>query len=130
MAAIWIYRSLLIVRGGWALLEWFFDLGPKRLDSLSLQHPYASLVAHAIAVGLWLVILAGLWFFHRSARLVFVLIFALAVVTLPFRAHLHSVISGPPQPFAIISSVMLAITVAIVAMSFCPPIRDKFSEQT
>ena len=112
------------------MLEWFFDLGPKRLDSLNLHHPYASLFAHAIAMGLWLVILAGLWFFQRSARLVFVSLFALAVLTLPFRAHLHPVISGPSQSFAIITPIMLVITVAIVAMSFCPPIRDKFSPKT
>jgi hypothetical protein len=59
MDAVSIYRAFLIVRGSWTVLEWLFDWGPKRLDSFTLLHPYASLFAHAIAVAFLLVILTG-----------------------------------------------------------------------
>jgi hypothetical protein len=50
MDAASIYRTLLITRGGWAILEWPFGFGPQRVDSFTLLHPYASLFADAIAV--------------------------------------------------------------------------------
>jgi hypothetical protein len=58
-----------------------------------LNHPYAALVADAIAVAFWLTMLAGLWFFQRWARLIFVVLFALALFTRPFRsASLFSIV--------------------------------------
>ena len=72
-----IYRVLIAIRGCWIVVEWFFGWGPhSRVDSLTLLHPYASLVAHAIAVMFLLFILTGLWFFQRWARLIFVLLLA------------------------------------------------------
>jgi hypothetical protein len=128
MYAIWMYRALLILRGGWAVIEWFFGWGPQRVDTFNLLHPLAYLVAHAVAVAFLLVILTGLWFFCRWARLLFVLLLALAVFTAPFRVH--HVISAPSPPFATISLLMLVLTGAIVAMSFLPPVRDMFATQT
>src|SRR5260370_40965446 len=95
MDTVLIYRALLIVRGGWTVLEWFFGWGPQRLDSVTLLHPYASLFAHAIAVAFWLLILTCLGFFQRWARLLFVLLFALSVLSLPFRAH-HVIATPSP----------------------------------
>ena len=128
MDAAWIYRTLLIVRGTWAVLEWFFGLGPQRVDSFTLLHPYASLIAHAIAVAFLLVILTGLWFFCRWARFIFVLLLAVAVIASPFRAH--HFISAPSALFATISLLILLLTGAIVTMSFLPPVRDMFAQQT
>jgi hypothetical protein len=128
MDAVSIYRALLIVRGSWTVLEWLFDWGPKRLDSFTLLHPYASLFAHAIAVAFLLVILTGLWFFCRWARFLFVLLLAVAVLTAPFRAH--HFISAPSSSFATVSLLMLVLTGLIITMSFLPPIRDRFAAQT
>ena|ERR1700730_5276733 len=124
----WIYRTLLVGRGCWAIAEWFFDLGPKRVDSFALLHPFAALFAHAIAVAFLLVILTGLWFFCRWARLILVVLLALAVLTAAFRVH--PVLSAPSSSFAAFSVLMLVLTGAIVAMSFLPPIRVRFATQT
>ena len=73
--AVSIYRILLLLRGCWLLLEWLFAWGPHaRINSVALLHPYAALFADAAAVASWLVILGGLWFFRRWARLIFVLV--------------------------------------------------------
>ena len=72
MGAVSIYRTLLLLRGCWLLLEWLFGWGAHaRVNLLALLHPYAVLFADAAAVASWLVILGGLWFFRRWARLIF-----------------------------------------------------------
>jgi hypothetical protein len=122
-----IYRVLIAIRGSWIVVEWFFGWGAhSRVDSLTLLHPYASLVAHAIAVMFLLLILTGLWFFQRWARLIFVLFLAVALVISPFRAH-YSFFS-PPSFAQAIGVFMLLLTGAIVAMSFLPPVRDCFAK--
>jgi hypothetical protein len=122
-----IYRVLIAIRGCWFVIELFFGWGAhSRVDSLTLLHPYASLVVHAVAVALWLVILTGMWFFQRWARLIFVLLVALALVTSPFRAHYS--FSTPPSFAHAIGIFMLLLTGAIVAMSFLPPVRDCFAK--
>ena len=127
MNATLIYRVLIAIRGCWLVVEWFFGWGAhSRVDSLTLLHPYASLVVHAVAVALWLVILAGMWFFQRWARLIFVLLVALALVTSPFRAHYS--FSTPPSYAQAIAIFMLLLTGAIVAMSFLPPVRNCFAK--
>jgi hypothetical protein len=128
MDAVTTYRALLVLRGSWAVLEWFFGLAPQRLDSFTLLHPYASLFVQAIAVALLLVILTGLWFFFRWARLLFVLLLGLAVFTAPFRVH--HVISAPSPLFVTISLLIFVLTGAIIAMSFLPPVRDRFATKT
>jgi hypothetical protein len=122
-----IYRVLIAIRGCWLVVEWFFGWGAhSRVDSLTLLHPYASLVVHAVAVALSLVILTGMWFFQRWARLIFVLLVALALVTSPFRAHYS--FSTPPSYAQAIVIFMLLLTGAIVAMSFLPPVRNCFAK--
>ena len=72
VGAVSIYRTLLLLRGCWLLLEWLFGWGAHaRVNLLALLHPYAVLFADAAAVASWLVILGGLWFFRRWARLIF-----------------------------------------------------------
>src|SRR5215472_18677570 len=84
MHAISVYRALLLVRVGWLLLEWFFGWDARRHVSFTLLHPYASLFAHAAAEFILLVILIGLWYFRRWARLLFVLALVLSIVDAAF----------------------------------------------
>jgi hypothetical protein len=90
MGALSIYRGLLLLRGCWLLLEWLFGWGAHaRVNSLALLHPYAALFADAAAVASWLVILGGLWFFRRWARLIFVLVLAAGIVYSALGPHHH-----------------------------------------
>jgi hypothetical protein len=75
----------LLVASGMVVRLW----GPHaRANSFASLHPYAALFADAVAVASWLVILGGLWFFRRSARLIFVLVLAVGVV--------YSALAAPP----------------------------------
>src|SRR5262249_24544175 len=128
MSAVSIYRVLLLVRAGWLFLEWFFGWDARRHVSFTLLHPYASLFAHADAEFTLLVILAGLWFFRRWARLIFVLALALSVVDSAFWPYQGLSLS---PPFAIaISWCVVMLNGFIVAMSFLPPVRDVFATHT
>jgi hypothetical protein len=127
MSAVLIYRGLLLVRVGWLLLEWFFGWDSRRHVSFTLLHPYASLFAHAAAEFALFVILAGLWFFRRRARSIFVLAFALSVVNSAFWPY-HG-LSLPPSFVLAIGWCVVMLNGAIVAMSFLPPVRDVFATQ-
>jgi hypothetical protein len=60
------------------------------------------------------------------ARLIFVLLLAVALVISLFRAHYS--FSSPPSFVQAIGVFMLLLTGAIVAMSFLPPVRDCFAK--
>jgi hypothetical protein len=125
MSAIRVYRMLLLLRGSWLMIEWFFGWGAhSSVTSLTLLHPYASLAAHVIAVMFWLIIMVALWFFKRWARLIFVLLLAVGLVTSPFRMHYS--LSSPPSFVMAIGAFVLLLNGAIVAMCFLPPVRDCF----
>ncbi len=127
--AVSIYRTLLLLRGCWLLLEWLFAWGPHaRINSVALLHPYAALFADAAAVASWLVILGGLWFFRRWARLIFVLVLAAGVVYSALGPHNHYRSTSPSFVFSI-SLFVLMLDGAVVAMSFLPPVRDSFARQ-
>jgi hypothetical protein len=129
MRAVSIYRALLLVRVGWLLLEWFFGWDARRhVNSFTLLHPYTTLLAHAAAEFTLLVILIGLWFFRRWARLLFVLALALSVVDSAFWPYRG--LSLPPSFALSISWCVVMLNGAIVAMSFLPPVRDVFAIQT
>jgi hypothetical protein len=129
MSAVSIYRALLFVRIGWLLVEWFFGWDARRhVNSFTLLHPYAGLFAHAAAEFTLLVILAGLWFFRRWARLIFVLALALSVVDSAFWPYRG--LSLPPSFALAMSWCVVMLNGAIVAMSFLPPVRDVFATQT
>ena len=128
MRAVSIYRALLLVRVGWLLVEWFFGWDARRHVSFTLLHPHASLFAHAAAEFALFVILAGLWFFRRWARLIFVFALALSVVDSAFWPY-HG-LSLPPSFVIAISWGVVMLNSAIVAMSFLPPVRDVFATQT
>jgi hypothetical protein len=120
--AVLVYRFLLFVRGCWMVAEWFFGWGAQgHNNSFTLLHPYASLFAHATVVALLLIVLTGLWFFRRWARLIFVLVLALAVINGVARPH------NWPSPTLTFLAIMLSG--AIVAMSFLPPVRYMFANQ-
>jgi hypothetical protein len=128
MRAVSIYRALLLVRVGWLLLEWFFGWDSQRhVNSFTLLHPYAALFAHAAVEFTWFVILAGLWYFRRWARLTFVLALALSIVYTAFWPY-HG-LSLPPSFVLAISWCVVMLDCAIVAMSFLPPVRDVFATQ-
>ena len=125
MHAVPIYRALLLLRVGWLLVEWFFGWDARRHVSFTLLHPYASLFAHAAAEFTLLIVLAGLWYFRRWARLIFVFALALSVIDSTFWPY-----RGLPLQssfaFAIGWCVVL-LNGVIVAMSFLPPVRDVFA---
>jgi hypothetical protein len=126
VSAILVYRGLIAIRGSWIFAEWIFGWGVYSHASLfKSTHPYASLTVDAITVAFWLVMLAGMWFFQRWARLIFVVLFAVALFTSPFRVHRYS-LSSPPSFVSPVIVLMLLITLAILAMSFLPPVRNCF----
>ena len=128
MSATPVYRGLIAIRGSWIFSEWIFGWGLFAHASLfKSTHPYAALTEDAITVAFWLAILAGLWFFQRWARLIFVVLVAVALLTSPFSVHRYS-LSSPPSFVAPVITLMLLITLAILAMSFLPPIRNCFAK--
>jgi hypothetical protein len=130
MGAVSIYRALLLLRGCWLLVVWFFgwEAHSTRVNSFALLHPYAVLFADALAVASWLVILAGLWFFRRWARLIFVLLLLAGIIYSALGPH-HHFRSAPPSFVFTVSSFVVMLNGAVVAMSFLPPVRDSFVRQ-
>jgi hypothetical protein len=128
MSASLVYRTLILLRGCWLLVEWLFGWGAfSYATTFRWTHPYANLAAEVIAVAFWLTILLGMWCFQPWARSTFVTLLALAVLTGPFQVHRYS-LSSPPSFVAPVGVLMLLLTGAIVAMSFSPPVRHLFSE--
>ena len=127
MSAIPIYRALLSLRVGWLLVEWFFGWDARRHMSFTLLHPHASLFAHAALEFALLVILAGLWYFRRWARLLFVLALVLSVVDSAFWPYRG--LSLTPSIAIAMSWCVVMLNGAIVTMSFLPPVRDVFATQ-
>ena len=128
MRAISIYRALLFLRVGWLLVEWFFGWDARRHVSFTLLHPHASLFVYAAAEFALLVILAGLWYFYRWARLLFVLALVFSVVDgifWPYRG-----LSLTPSFAIAMSWCVVMLNGAIVAMSFLSPVRDVFETRT
>ena len=125
MRAIPIYRALLLLRVGWLLMEWFFGWDARRHVSFTLLHPHASLFAHAAAEFILLVILIGLWYFRRWARLLFVLALVLSIVDSAFWPY-HG-LSLSPSIVLVISWCVVMLNGAIVAMCFLRPVRDVFA---
>jgi hypothetical protein len=124
MRAVSIYRALIFVRVGWLLVEWFFGWDARRHVSFTLLHPHASVFAHAAAEFALLVILAGLWYFRRWARLLFVLALVVSVVDSVFWPYRG--ISLTPSFAIAISWCVVILNGAIVAISFLRPVRDVF----
>jgi hypothetical protein len=127
MRAVSIFRFLLLMRAGWLFLEWFFGWDARRHVSFTLLHPHASLFTHAAAEFTLLVILIGLWFFGRWARLIFVLALAFSVVDSVFWPYQG--LSLQPSFALAISWCVVILNGAIVAMSFLPPVRDVFTSR-
>src|SRR5262245_6788134 len=128
MRAVSIYRVLVFLRVGWLLVEWFFGWDARRHGSFTLLHSHASLFAHAAAEFALLIILAGLWYFRRWARLLFVLAFVFSVVDSVFWPYRD--ISLPPSFAIAVSWCVVMLNGAIVAMSFLAPVRDVFETRT
>jgi hypothetical protein len=127
MSATLVYRSLIAIRGGWIFAEWLLGWGVYSHVSLFRStHPYAALTADAVSVAFWVAMLAGMWFFQRWARLIFIVLLAVALLTVPFRVH-HYSLPSPPSFVAPVGVLMLIITGAILTMSFLPPVRDCFA---
>jgi len=128
MSAVSIYRVLLLARVGWLLLEWFLGWDARRHVNFTLLHPYASLFAHAAAEFTLFVVLAGLWFFRRWGRLIFVFALALSVVDSTFWPYRG--LSLSPSFALAMSWCVVLLNAAIATMSFLPPVRDVFATQT
>jgi hypothetical protein len=129
MSSTLVYRGLIAIRGSWIFAEWLFGWGVYSHVSLFRSaHPYAALTTDAIAVVFWLAMLAGMWFFQRWARLIFIALLAVGLLTSPFRAHRYS-LSSPPSFVAPAAVLMLLITGTILTMSLLPPVRDCFAKK-
>src|SRR5262245_44913660 len=75
VSVILVYRGLIAIRGSWIFAEWIFGWGVYSHASLfKSTHPYATLTVDAITVAFWVVMLVGMWFFQRWARLIFVVL--------------------------------------------------------
>jgi hypothetical protein len=132
MSAVWIFRTAVLVRACWWVLGWLFGwVSHRRVDAFSSLHPYVELFAQATAIAVLLAIHAGLWFFSRWARLLFVLILGLGLVYGAFQSHYSfSSWSTPPSFVLAIWAFMGMLNGVIVAMSFLPPVRDRFANST
>ena len=93
--------------------------------SFTLLYPHASLFAHAAAEFALLVVLIGLWFFRRWARLLFVLALALSIIDSAFWPY-HGLSLPPSVVLTTITWCVVILNGAIVAMCFRPPVRDVF----
>jgi len=69
-----------------------------------------SLIAGTVAVAFWLVILAGMWFFQRWGRLIFVVLLGVALVTSPFI---------PRYSFSTLPSHVVTIWLFMLLLTVC-----------
>lgn len=129
MSATLFYRGLIALRVCWIFAEWLFGWGVYSHVSLfKLTHPYAALTGDAVEVAFLLAVLTGMWFFQRWARLIFVVLVAVALLISLFRVH-HYSLSSTPSFVPPVGALMLLMTGAILAMSFLPPLRDCFARK-
>jgi hypothetical protein len=130
MSAIWIFRAALFTRGCWSVLEWLFGWGSyRRVAAATSLHQYVEPFAGVTAVAVLLALLGGLWFFHRWARVLFVLLLGLALVYCVIQPW-HSMLPPLPSSFVLaITGFMVMLNGVIVAMSFLPPVRDRFADE-
>ena len=115
MSAGSVFRSLLLLRGCWLLVEWIVHLfrWSRRLP------PHEPLFGFIVSAVL-LTVLVGLWFFRPWARWAFILVLAPAFAygaTRRYDSFVH-----PTTVFVVVLSG------AIIAMSFLPPVRDMFAK--
>ena len=131
MSAVWIFRATLFARGCLSILEGLFDCGSqRRVAAVTWLHPYVELFAEVMAIAVLFALLAGLWFFHRWARVLFVLLLGLALVYSGIEPR-PSTSSSLPSSFVLaITGLTLMLNGAIVAMSFLSPVRNKFADKT
>jgi hypothetical protein len=130
MSAVWIFRAALFARGCLSILEWLFDHGSHgRFAAVTPLHPYVELFADATAMAVLFALLGGLWFFHRCARVLFVLLLGLSLVYCAIEPR-HSTSSLSPSFVVAITKFMVMLNGVIVTMSFQPPVRDNFADET
>jgi hypothetical protein len=131
MSAVWIFRAVLFTRGCCSVLEWLFGWGFHRsVTAATSLHPYVELFAHATAVAVLLALLAGLWFFHRWARVLFVLLVGLALAYSAIQPWDSMSASLLPSSVLAITGFMVMLNGVIVAMSFLPPVHGRFADET
>src|SRR5580700_7671554 len=86
MSPALVYRILLLVRGCWWVERWVVSWS-------HWTHPYTSLFTSCIFSALGLIVLTGLWFFHRWARWTVVVLLLPGVVYAAARPQ-HSGVSA------------------------------------
>ena|SRR5215475_4404217 len=116
MGPVLVYRTLLLVRGCWWVWGWVLAWSHWTRGS-----SHTLLFATFIFSTLGLVVLIGLWFFHRWAQWTVVVLLLLGLVYVVARPH-HSGVSAT-------FLLGLALNIMIVAGPFMPPLRDKFAKQ-
>jgi len=127
MGTMRIYRILLLIRGCWSVIECLFGW-VSATPHLTQANPYLSLSIRAFAEAVVLAVLAGLWFCRPWARFVFTALLVIAVIFFAFWPS-HWLAQPPSLALAVIRS-MAILNGAIVAISFLPPVADRFRDQT
>ncbi len=127
MRASTVFRGLLLLL---AILQFLgFVVVAAHLDAFDRIPPYV-LLGMAIAVyALALAPLVGLWFYHRWARVVFIVLLMLDVLDLAL-PHRGQPSFHFPSFFSEIWFLMHGLNGAIVAMMFLPPIREMFGRRS
>jgi hypothetical protein len=129
MSAVSVYRALIALRACWFIVGWLFGWGlSEHTRSFISLHPYASLFGQALGLAVVLAIFAGLWFFQRWARLLFVIALVASVIYGAVRVHEPR--SMPPAFVAPLMWLVVMVNGAIVAMSFLPPVRGLYASKT
>jgi uncharacterized membrane protein YhhN len=126
-------RAPIVFRGLLLLLAMFqlfvVVLALPQLDALDTPIRHYVVLGMVIAVfALLLMPLIGLWFYQRWARVVFIVILAIAVLDNFHRSRLHFSVRLPF--FGAISFLLHGFYGAVVAMMFLPPVSELFGKRS
>jgi hypothetical protein len=88
------------------------------------------LFAHATALAVLLALLAGLWLSCRWARVLFVLLIGLALVYCAIEPQQSASLSVASSFVLALTSFMVMLNGVIIAMSFLPPVGERFADET
>jgi hypothetical protein len=129
MRALIVFRGLLVLLAMADLVVLVVIL--SQLGAFEPRIPRYGVLGVAIVVcALMLAPLVGLWFYHKWARVLFIVILilpSLGDLVLPHRSHLHFHL---PFFFGEMSFWVHGFYGALVAMMFLPPVRDMFGRQS
>ena len=128
MRALIVFRGLLLWLAVFQLL--ILVLALPQLGTLDTAISHYTVLGMVIAVwALLLVPLAGLWFYQRWARIVFIIILVFAILESFHRSRLHFSVHLPFF-FGGIRLLQWGFYGAVVAMMFLPPVSELFGKRS